>query len=380
MAVMARKKVETNISYDEVRNIYYVCMDFGQDETGRRVKKYKTYPSLAQARRGLRDFQAERDSHQQVSPRTITLDQWLDYWMSEVIIPNRAETTVYGYRKIIENHLSEALGGIRLQVLSPQHLQQYYTMLMRDKGLSANTVRRHHDLLSCSLHFALRQDMIVRCPTERVEPPRVIPKEARFYSPENLKRLYALSEGHWLEIIVKLAGSLGLRREEICGLRWDSVDFNLRKIHIKAARTAAGANIVLKETKNRSSNRVLHLNDDLLRLLKRERARQAQNRLALGEAWPDTGLVAVDDQGVPYSPNAVSLAFTRFIRKNGLPKITLHGLRHTFATVASAQGAPLFDIGKALGHSTPATTGRIYTHLLDQNHTATLDRVAAALK
>ena len=377
---MARKKVETNISYDEVRNIYYVCMDFGQDETGRRVKKYKTYPSLAQARRGLRDFQAERDSHQQVSPRTITLDQWLDYWMSEVIIPNRAETTVYGYRKIIENHLSEALGGIRLQALSPQHLQQYYTMLMRDKGLSANTVRRHHDLLSCSLHFALRQDMIVRCPTERVEPPRVIPKEARFYSPENLKRLYALSEGHWLEIIVKLAGSLGLRREEICGLRWDSVDFNLRKIHIKAARTAAGANIVLKETKNRSSNRVLHLNDALLRLLKRERARQAQNRLALGEAWPDTGLVAVDDQGVPYSPNAVSLAFTRFIRKNGLPKITLHGLRHTFATVASAQGAPLFDIGKALGHSTPTTTGRIYTHLLDQNHTATLDRVAAALK
>lgn len=377
---MARKKVETNISYDEVRNIYYVCMDFGQDETGRRVKKYKTYPSLAQARRGLRDFQAERDSHQQVSPRTITLDQWLDYWMSEVIIPNRAETTVYGYRKIIENHLSEALGGIRLQALSPQHLQQYYTMLMRDKGLSANTVRRHHDLLSCSLHFALRQDMIVRCPTERVEPPRVIPKEARFYSPENLKRLYALSEGHWLEIIVKLAGSLGLRREEICGLRWDSVDFNLRKIHIKAARTAAGANIVLKETKNRSSNRVLHLNDDLLRLLKRERARQAQNRLALREAWPDTGLVAVDDQGVPYSPNAVSLAFTRFIRKNGLPKITLHGLRHTFATVASAQGAPLFDIGKALGHSTPTTTGRIYTHLLDQNHTATLDRVAAALK
>ena len=380
MAVMARKKVETNISYDDVRNIYYVCMDFGQDETGRRVKKYKTYPSLAQARRGLRDFQAERDSHQQVSPRTITLDQWLDYWMSEVIIPNRAETTVYGYRKIIDNHLSEALGGIRLQALSPQHLQQYYTMLMRDKGLSANTVRRHHDLLSCSLHFALRQDMIVRCPTERVEPPRVIHKEARFYSPENLKRLYALSEGHWLEIIVKLAGSLGLRREEICGLRWDSVDFNLRKIHIKAARTAAGANIVLKETKNRSSNRVLHLNDDLLRLLKRERVRQAQNRLALGEAWPDTGLVAVDDQGVPYSPNAVSLAFTRFIRKNGLPKITLHGLRHTFATVASAQGAPLFDIGKALGHSTPATTGRIYTHLLDQNHTATLDRVAAALK
>mgnify|MGYP002231060280 CR=1 FL=1 len=55
-------------------------------------------------------------------------------------------------------------------------------------------------------------------------------------------------EGHWLELIVKLAGSLGLRREEICGLRWSSVDFELRKLHIKEARTAAGAEIVQKET------------------------------------------------------------------------------------------------------------------------------------
>ena len=112
----------------------------------------------------------------------------------------------------------------------------------------------------------------------------------------------------------------------------------------------------------------------------RFRKNEAERRLAMGAAWADSGLVAVDGQGQPLSPNAVSLAFTRFIRRSGLPKITLHGLRHTFATLASAQGVPLFDIGKALGHSTPATTGRIYTHLLDEVHTSTLDRVAAALK
>ena len=355
-------------------------MDYGVDETGKRVKKYKTYPSLLLARRALRDFQTEQDTYQTVAPRSMTLNQWLDYWMEEVIQPNRAVTTIYGYRKIIENHLAEALGDIPIQKLTPQHLQQYYTMLMRDKGLTANTVRRHHDLLSCALHVAVRQDILLRCPTERVEPPRVIPKEARFYSPAELKRLFGLVEGHWLELIVKLAGNLGLRREEICGLRWSSVDLELRKLHIKEARTAAGAEIVQKETKNRSSNRILHLSDELCRLLRRERAKQAERKLALGDAWPDTGMVAVDTKGYPYSPNAVSLAFTRFIRANHLPKITLHGLRHTFATVASAQGAPLFDIGKALGHSTPATTGKIYTHLLDQNHTATLDRVANALK
>lgn len=327
---MARKKVETNISFDEMRQKYYVCMDYGLDETGKRVKKYKTYPTLAQARRGLRDFQTEQDTHQTVAPRSMTLDQWLEYWMEEVIQPNRAATTIYGYRKIIDNHLSDALGSVPIQKLTPQHLQQYYSMLMRDKGLSANTVRRHHDLLSCALHMALRQDIILRCPTERVEPPRVIPHEARFYTPAELKRLFGLVEGHWLELIVKLAGSLGLRREEICGLRWSSVDFELRKLHIKEARTAAGAEIVQKETKNRSSNRILHMSDDLYRLLRRERARQAERRLALGDAWPDTGMVAVDAKGNPYSPNAVSLAFTRFIQAHHLPKITLHGLRHPY--------------------------------------------------
>ena len=198
-----------------MRQKYYVCMDYGLDETGKRVKKYKTYPTLAQARRGLRDFQTEQDTHQTVAPRSMTLDQWLEYWMEEVIQPNRAATTIYGYRKIIDNHLSDALGSVPIQKLTPQHLQQYYSMLMRDKGLSANTVRRHHDLLSCALHMALRQDIILRCPTERVEPPRVIPHEARFYTPAELKRLFGLVEGHWLELIVKLAGSLGLRREEI---------------------------------------------------------------------------------------------------------------------------------------------------------------------
>ena len=377
---MARKKVETNISYDDARQVYYVCMDHGADENGRRVKCYRTYPTLAQARRGLREFSAERDGLRRVSPRSITLDQWLEYWMEQVIRPNRAQTTVYGYGKIIRKHLSPALGDVPLQKLTPQHLQGYYAMLMEQKGLSANTVRRHHDLLSCALHLAVRQDMLLRSPTDRVEPPRVIPQEARFYTPEELRQLFALVEGHWLEPIVKLAGALGLRREEICGLRWSSVDFARRRVHIKEARTAAGASIVQKETKNRTSNRVLHLGDELCRLLRQERSAQVQRSLARGDGWSEDNFVAVDKLGKPYSPNAVSLAFTRFIRSHGMPKITLHGLRHTFATVASAQGAPLFDIGRALGHSTPATTGKIYTHLLDQTHAATLDRVADALK
>ncbi len=377
---MPRKTVERNISFDDARHLYYVNMDYGLDEDGRRVKSYQTFTTLPQARRALREFQAERERYRQVRPRSMTLDQWLEYWMEEVIRPSRAQTTVYGYRKIIDNHLSPALGDIPVQKLTPQDVQKYYTMLLREKGLSPNTIRRHHDLLSSALRMAVKQEILSRSPTERVEPPRLVPYEAKFYDPEHLRRLCALSEGTWLELVIKLAAGLGLRREEICGLRWPNVDFNHRVVRIKEARTTAGAMVVAKETKNRSSTRTLYLSDDIYELLIREQRRQQEDCVRAGRDWDGTGMVLVDRHGEPYPPNAVSLAFSRFIQKHGLPKITLHGLRHTFATVASAQGAPLFDIGKALGHSTPATTGRIYTHLLDQTHAAILNRVAAVMK
>lgn len=377
---MARKVIERNISYDEKRRLYYVYMDSGVDELGRRRRTYRTYSTLTQARRALLHFQTERLSHRDVSPRSMTLADWLEHWMDEIVRPNRADTTAYGYGKIIENHLVPALGHVPIQQLTPAAIQRYYTMLLREKGLDPNTIRRHHDLLSSSLRTAVRQDVLLRSPTDRVEPPRVIPKEAKYYSPENLKRLYAAVEGHWLELTVRLAGCMGLRREEILGLKWSCVDFDRRRVHIQAARTAAGGSIVMKETKNRSSNRVLYLTDELYALLRQEQRRQVQARALLGADWPDTDLVLVDKNGQPYSPNNVSLAFRRFILNNHLPEITLHGLRHTFATVASAQGAPLFEIGKALGHSTPATTGRIYTHLLDTTHAPTLDKVASALR
>ena len=212
---MSRKSVEKNISYDNIRKLFYVSMEFGIDDAGQRVKRYKTYPTLAQARKGLRAHLAERAANQWVVPKVTTLEEWLDCWMEQVIVPNRAQTTVYGYQKIIDNHIIPNLGKIRLQKLCALDIQRYYACMLNEVGLGANTVRRHHDLLSSALRMAVKQDLLVRCPTDRVEPPRVVPREARFYSSDTLKRLYQLVEGHWLELIVHLAGGLGLRREEI---------------------------------------------------------------------------------------------------------------------------------------------------------------------
>ena len=382
---MARKAVERNIAYDDQRKLYYVSMELGRDENGKRIKQYRTFPTLAAARNGLRDFhtgiEREREQARKLAPaQELDLSHWLEYWMDSIVRPNRAETTVYAYQKIIDNHIDPALGTVPLKRLTPKMVQEYYTETQRANGLSSNTMRRHHDLLSSALRSAVRQDVIPASPMERVEPPRVRTTESYFYNNQELKLLYQKIEGNILELAVKLAGSLGMRREEICGLKWENVDLQRHLVLIREARTAYGATIVQKETKNRSSVRTLYLPDEVYLLLEQEQARQQQERCLQSPAYNPTDHVILDAKGAPYSPNALSLAFTRFVKKNDLPRLTFHGLRHTFATIASCQGASLFDIGKALGHSTPATTGRIYTHLVDRTHEELVQRVSDALK
>lgn len=375
---MSRKRVERCIPYDQARQCYYVTLDSGKDREGVRRRRWVTCPNLAQARRILRDFEAERSAGAEVMPSELTLGQWLERWMEEFVVPNLAFTTVYGYRGMIEKDIRPMLGEVPLQKLTPADIQRCYAHLREDRGLAPYTVRHYHDLLSSALSLAVKQELLLRSPMERVEPPHVPPREAKFYRAEDLAALYRAAEGTWLETVVKLAGSLGLRREEICGLRWNNVDFKCRRIRICEARAAAGAKVEQKETKNRSSTRTLYMTDEILKVFQWEQERQRKLYASLKEE--PCGFVTVDARGQPQSPNAVTLSFKRFLTANCLPPITLHGLRHTFATLASAQGAPLFEIGKAMGHSTPSTTGKIYTHLQDQTHGATLAKVEEALR
>ena len=373
---MARSRVERNISYDDKRKRYYVNLEFGLDpETGKQIKKTKTYEKITQARAALRKHEAARDMGQVVRPKEITVQQWLSEWMNNVIKLSRAVTTVYAYQHIIDAHIVPELGNTPIQSLSPQQLQSYYAKLIRERGLSSNTARKHHDLLNTALKTAVKQGMIMSNPAERVEAPKVRRPEIHFYSLEELQRLLRLCGGTRIEVLVKLAALLGLRREEILGLTWDCVDFHQKRIEVKFVRTSAGNVTVQKEPKTMTSHRTLHMPAELEDALLRERERQLKLQEFLGHTYPNQGYVFSLEDGKPVRPNYASELFAKFIRENRLPPLTLHGLRHSFASIANAKGIPMYDIGKALGHSSPATTSKIYTHLLDPDHKDLLERM-----
>ena len=356
---------------------YRVCFDYGIDRGGNRVRKYRTFDTKRDATRAFNEHKVKMDKGTQVMPSEYTFAQWLDYWYKDIILPQIEETTAYGYRGMIENYLKPQLGEIRLQKLTARDIQQYYTWLMDEKKLSPNTVIKHHNLLTNTLNAAERQEYITKNPMRAVSPPKKRQREAKFYTPEQLGILLDKAVGTRLELPVFICAYLGLRRGELCGLRWSDVDLEHQTITIENTRTQAGKKEIEKGTKTASSTRTLYLPDTLCDMLKAAREHQQVCRAEYKNAYDDNDYVVVMEDGRPFRPNYLSELFSKFLADNDLPKIVLHELRHTFASLSNQAGIPAYNIGKALGHSTPATTQKIYTHLLDQTHTQAVEGVAA---
>ena len=270
-------------------------------------------------------------------------------------------------------HILPALGKIRLSELTPLQIQNYLYEKM-DQGLSPNTVLKHYVMLNTALRLAVRLEVLERTPTDRVLPPKKKEVQINFYSPEQLQMLFSAVENTMLELPVKLAAYLGLRRSEICGLRWESVDLDAGLLSIREARTEIGGVEILKAPKTRTSNRRLGITglQDLRRVLLRAWERRRTND---PREW-----VVLRPDGTPPKPDQLTQGLLTVVRQKGLPRISLHGLRHSFASVANSQGVPMFDISRTLGHSSMSVTSNIYTHLFDETETRTLTVVARAIE
>lgn len=377
---MSRKRIENNISYDERNRLYYVTFNYGMDKNGKRVKKTKTYDTHIAASQALQIFEMKKARHEIVIPVELTLGAWLDRWLVEIVEPNRARSTTYGYSNMIKNHLKPTLGGIVLQELTPHDIQTYY-LNKRAEGLGSNTVHKHHQLLFTALECAVKQEMLSRNPARLVEAPAKEQARHTFYTTDQLRLLFHAVQGLPLEPAVKLAGYLGLRRSEICGLKWENVDLEQGIISICAARTTVGGLTINKAPKTNSSMRTLGISgmNDLVELLGAMRMDLQEKRLKNPHFNPEN-FVLVRTNGQPYAPDYVSGWFTKFVREQGLPHLTLHGLRHSFASAANELHIPMFKISKALGHSNTSVTSQVYTHLFDDTQNEVLSQVASAIE
>ena len=377
---MPRKTIMPNIAYDTQRRSYYVTMRARPRGGGAPERAVRCYPTLEEAIQALDRFNSGRILEQS-GERSLTVGQWLTYWLEQVITPSRSASTIHGYHMIIRNHLAPALGAVPLDRLAAPQIQRYLNQ-KQEEGLCGNTVRKHYGLLHNALEHARRQELLSRNPAQWVFPPSSTHPTHHFYDGSTMSRLFELVSGTSLEPVVKLAGYLGLRRSEICGLKWGNVDRQNKVITIAEARTAVNGRAVDKETKNTSSVRRLGYAGitDLEEMMDwLWRSRQARAKRLGGIPGERDFVICHNGEGKPYQPDYLSNRLRRVLQGADLPYVTLHGLRHSFASIAHSRNVPLFGISKALGHSNTNTTTQIYMHLFDETHLSVVQEVGRAI-
>jgi len=243
-----------------------------------------------------------------------------------------------------------------------------FDIVRNNTPLSASTIQTYHRVLSAVLGKAVQWGYIASNPASRADVPSIGYHEAAYLDEPDARRLLELLQSEpikWRALITFDVFS-GLRRGEIAGLRWKDIDSESHTIMIsQTSNYLPGKGVYLDTPKSRKSQRCLKLSTTAFLMLFEYKDWQDKQKQKLGDAWLNTDdRIFTNDFGEPIFPDSITQWFTGFIKRSGLPKVTVHSLRHTYASLMIADGVPLVIVSHNLGHAQQSTTSNIYTHVI----------------
>lgn len=318
-------------------------------------------------------------------------------WMEEYAKPNVAPKTFQRYRDYL-NRILPALGHIRLSDLRPLHLNAFYKnlsepgmnrqgkrnkdkKLLEQRPLAPKTILDHHRLISKILNTAIRWELLEKNIAERADPPKVPYQERKYLDEHQIKEMLLALEKEPMQyrVMITLLLFTGMRRGELCGLEWKDINFQEHTIFIcRSSQYIGNKQFITKEPKTKSGIRKLTVGSGLCALLKSYQVHQYKMRLNAGDQWIDTDRLFTQWNGLPIYPDTITEWFPKFLERSGLPRVTLHSLRHSNATLMIAEGVDIRTVSNRLGHAQTSTTLNIYSHALksrDQDAAEKLDAV-----
>jgi integrase len=244
------------------------------------------------------------------------------------------------------------------------------------KTVGATTQVHIHGVIRAGLRWAVKQRKLMFDPSSGVELARAQRRKAVVYDAEQTKMFLAHTADDRLAVLYRLVLVRGLRRGEAVGLRWANVDLGGKRIRIAETVLQLGGKVTPGLPKTDAGERWVSLDAATVEALRMHRKRQAQERLAAGEAYQDSGLVFAREDGTPLRPNQVTKRFQALAKDAGLPVIRLHDGRHSAATLGLSAGIDIKIVSDLLGHSTSAITRDLYTHVLPAVHDDAAERMA----
>ena len=315
-----------------------------------------------------------------MAPSRQTLGAFLDTWI-EGVRNELALTSWTGYRDMIRRWIKPHLGGKRLVELTPMEVKAWHGALIDHGGvggrpLSVRSVQYAHRVLHRALADAVRWNLIPINPASGARAPRVKHAELTVWTSDEAATFLRHVSDDRLAALWILALHTGMRRGELAGLRWKDVDLDAGTLSVVQQRTNANHEVVVSTPKAGSQRQIL-LAPATVAALRQHRTVQLQERLALGEAWTDTGYVFVDEAGQPYHPHSYLAMFRRACARAGVPPIRLHDVRHTMATLALQAGVHPKVVQEQLGHSAINVTMDIYSQVPQAVRRESASKIAA---
>lgn len=386
---------------------YEIRVSCGRDINGKKIVKSTTWkpdPGMTEKQRE-KELQRrmclfEEQVKNGICPSgSITFKELSDRWMDEYGKLRLSPSTYNRYGEYLRR-INQAIGHIKLKDLKPLHLNRFYANLAEpginlhykrdDKGkpigerrLAPKTIQDHHRVISAILNTAVKWELIDRNVAAGATPPKPAAEDIQCLDEAQAKLLIQLlaDEPIQYRTMITMLVYTGLRRGELCGLEWQDIDFNTRTLTVARSSLYIGnGQTITKEPKTRSGKRKLTLSNTACLLLLEYREWQDRRKADLGDQWIGTGRLFTQWNGAPIHPQTISDWFRKFLARHPeLPKVRLHSLRHSNATLLIAEGVDIRTVSNRLGHAQTSTTLNIYSHALQSRDAAAADCLDAAL-
>jgi integrase len=362
---------------------YWFTTDPG---TGKRRQHTAAFRTKGEASKHLNSVPPKVDAGTWKPDQPLTVRQLLiEHWLPAQRTRELRTTTLAQYQGVIDHWVVPQLGGLKVAELTPRTVTDYMTALRTEPsahgrpGLSARSVQLAVGVLKAACAWAVEAELVGRNPVASVRRPRSQSHVMKVWAPDETRAFIASVREDRLYAAWALFLGRGLRRGEVCGLRWDAVDIEAGRLAITATRVLTeGGQVVSSRPKTDAGVRRISLDAHLVATLRAHRRRQLEERLRAGEAYQDSGFVFTDELGTAYYPDTFSERFDRLVAKAGLPRIRLHDARHTCATSLAA-GEPVKVVQEMLGHASPTITLGVYAHVLPGMAESAGERLSARL-
>ena len=331
---------------------YYVVLTHTTDG-----KKNQTWVSTGlsvtgnegKARQIMLDMLGEKP--EQAAPPDMLFSDAVRRWLEDV--RHRVDEVTYqGYEVQARAHILPYFDDLQIRLcdVDGETLQTYINVKAKfgrsdgHGGLSAVSLRQHKNVLNQTLKLAQRDGLIQTNPADLVVMPHAAQFTGTFYTEAQMRDLLTAVKNERLYPIIYVTALYGLRRSEVLGLKWDSINFAMQTLTIRHTVARVTKVVEKNKTKNASSFRSFPLTDDAVRLFKILLQQEQIYRNHFGKDYIDNDYVFTWEDGHPYSPDYVSHTFHKLLKKYDLPHIRFHDLRHTCASMLLSEGYGLKDV------------------------------------